>query len=57
MSFWSCECIGPQEGEEHCPCVIKMYAEKQERSYEDIMQELADLTQELNLDEPVNEQK
>lgn len=57
MSFWSCECIGPQEGEQYCPCVIAMYAEKKERSYEDIMQELAALTQELNLDEPTPQSK
>lgn len=48
MAFWTCECIGPQEGEKYCPCVIAMYAEKQ-KSYEENMQELSNLQQELDI--------
>ena len=48
-SFWSCECIGPQEGQEYCPCVLEMYTKEQQfrKSYEAIMQELSDLQQEI----------
>ncbi len=49
MSFWSCECIGPQEGEQYCPCVLAIYAEEQ-KAYEQNMQELSDLQQELEME-------
>lgn len=23
MSNWTCECIGPQEGQKYCPCMLE----------------------------------